>query len=102
METTIITEFVQFEAQESTTDEQILSAVHRLNQFQKEYEGFLDSEIAKDIKEESWHIIFHYENFESLKTIGAHLRSSKEFMDFNSLVVSESLQISFSQQLKNW
>ena len=46
METKIITELVQFEALNSTTDEQIETAVHRLNLFQKEYEGFLDAEIA--------------------------------------------------------
>lgn len=102
METKIITEVVQFEALDSSTDEQILSAVHGLNQFQKEYEGFLDSEIAKDLNEESWRIIFHYENFESVKTIGANLRSSKEFVDFTSLIEAESLKLYFGQQLKNW
>ena len=102
METKIITEIVQFEALDTTTDKQIVTAVQGLNQFQKAYEGFLDAEIAKDMKGDSWCIIFHYEKFECVKAIGAHLRSSKEFMDFNTLIVSESLNISFGQQLKNW
>mgnify|MGYP001822852480 CR=1 FL=1 len=102
METKTITELVQFEALETTTDEQIVSAVDRLNQFQKAYEGFLDAEVARDMKENSWRIIFHYENFEWVQEIGSHLRSSREFVDFNSLIVSESLKIFFGQQLKNW
>lgn len=102
METTIITELVQFEALDSTTDEQIVSAVHGLNRFQKAYEGFLDAEIAKDMKKDSWCIIFHYKNLEWVQTIGAELRSSKEFIDFRSLIESESLDISFGQQLKHW
>ena len=35
METKTITELVQFEALESTAEEHIVSAVDRLNQFQK-------------------------------------------------------------------
>lgn len=102
METKIITELVQFKAMETSTDEQIVNAVQNLNQFQKEYEGFLDSEISKDLKGDSWNIIFHYENFEYVQAIGSHLRPSKEFKDFTSLIVSDSLNISFGQQLKNW
>jgi hypothetical protein len=99
MDTKIITELVQFEALDATTDKQIVTPVHRLNLFQKKYEGFLDAEIAKDMKEDTMHIIFHYENFEKVQAIGAQLRSSKEFIDFRSLIVPESLKISFCQQL---
>lgn len=93
---------MQFEALDTTTDEQIVTAVNDLNEFQKKHDGFLDSEIAKDMKEESWCIIFHYENFEKVQVIGAQLRSSREFLDFRSLIVSESLKISFSQKLRTW
>ena len=102
METTIITEFVQFETLETTTNEQIVEAVNRLNQFQKNLGGLLDSEISKNMKDDSWSIIFHYENMEKVQTIGVLLRSSREFMDFSSLIASESLRISFCQQLKTW
>jgi hypothetical protein len=54
------------------------------------------------MKEDSWCIIFHYENFEKIQAIGAQLRSSKEFIDFNFLIVPESLKISFWQQLNIW
>jgi len=102
METKIITELVQFEALDTSTDEQIVDAVQRVNQFQKAYEGYLDAEIAKDMKEDSWSIIFHYENFEWVQAIGSDLRSSKEFMDFRSLMAPESLNVSFGRQFKNW
>ncbi len=102
METKIITEFVQFETLESTTDEQLVDAVNRLNQFQGNHDGFLDAEIAKDLKEDSWRIIFHYADMEKVQTIGLKLRNSKEFGDFSSLIASDSLRISFCQQMKNW
>jgi len=102
METKIITEFVRFETLNATTDEQIVTAVNSLTEFQKKLDGFLDAEIVKDMKEESWRIIFHYEDFEKVQAIGAQLRSSREFADFNSLIASESLKISFSQQVNRW
>ena len=102
METKTITELVQFEALDTSTNEQILDAVDRLNRFQEFYVGYLDAEITKDMKKDSWSIIFHYKSFEWVQAIGAHLRSSKEFINFNSLIVSESLSISFGQQLKHW
>lgn len=102
METKIITELVQFNALDTTTDEQIVNAVNSLNEFQKMQDGFLDAELAKDVKENSWRIIFHYENFEKVQAIGALLRSNKVFFDFTSLVVPESLKISFYHQLRKW
>ena len=102
METMIITEFVQFETLEKTTNEQLIEAVNRLNQFQKNLGGLLDAEISRNMKDDSWSIIFHYEDMEKVQAIGAPLRSSQEFMDFNSLIANESLRISFCQQLKTW
>ena len=102
METKIITELVQFKVLDTTTDEQIVTAVNNLNEFQNTQDGFLDAELVKDVKENSWCIIFHYENFEKLQAIGAKLRSNKVFSDFTSLVLPESLSISFYHHLKKW
>lgn len=102
METTTITEFVQFEKLETTTDEQLIDAVNRLNKFQGKQDGYLDAEIARNMKDDSWSIIFHYEDMEKVQAIGATLRSSQEFMDFSSLIVTDSLRISFCRQLKTW
>lgn len=87
---------------DSTTEEQRVNAVDRLNQFQKKHDGFLAAEISKDLKEDSWELVFHYENLEKVQAIGTPLRSSKEFMDFSSLIASESLKISFCQQVETW
>ena len=102
METKIITELVQFKALETTTDEQVKTAVNNLNEFQKTQDGFLDAELVKSIKESSWHIVFHYENFDKVQAIGTALRNNKVFSDFTSLVIPESLNISFHHQLKKW
>ena len=102
METKIITELVQFKVLDTTTDEQIVTAVNNLNEFQKKQDGFLDAELVKDVKVNSWCIIYHYENFEMVQAIGAKLRSNKVFSDFTSLILPESLSISFYHLLEKW
>lgn len=102
METKIITELVQFNAKENVADEQIVTAVQNLNEFQKNLDGFIDAELVKNTKENTWHIIFHYQNFDKVQAIGAALRINKVFSDFTSLVLPKSLEISFHHQLQNW
>lgn len=102
METKIITELVQFQNLNTTTDEQIVVAVDKLNEFQESLDGFLDAELVKEVKENLWCIIFHYENFEKVQAIGTEIRNSREFAVFNSLIEPRSLKISFHRQLKIW
>ena len=92
----------QFKVLDTTTDEQIVTAINNLNEFQKTQDGFLDAELVKDVNVSSWCIIYHYENFEKVQAIGAMLRSNKVFSDFTSLILPESLSISFYHQLKKW
>lgn len=102
MKTKIITELVQFKALDATTDEQINVAVNNLNDFLKTLNGFIDAELVKNIKENVWHIVFHFENIEKVQEIGPVLRSNKVFANFTSLIIKESLDISFHQQVKKW
>ena len=92
MKETIITELVKFKVLETTTEEQLISKVDILNDFQKKQDGFIDAELVKDVKENAWCIIYHYENFEKVQAIGEKLRSSKVFEEFNSLIVPGSLR----------
>ena len=92
----------QFKVLDTTTDEQIVTAINNLNEFQRTQDGFLDAELVKDVKVNSWCIIYHYENFEKVQAIGAKLRSNKVFSDFTSLIIPESLSISFYHQLEKW
>lgn len=102
MKTKIITELAQFKAQETVTDDQIITAVQNLNEFQKTLDGFIDAELVKHTKENTWHIVFHYQNFDKVQAIGAALRINKVFSDFTSLVLPESLEITFHHQLQTW
>ena len=102
MKTTVITELVQFKVLETTTNEQIETSVKNLNEFQKKLNGFIGAEFVKDLKENFWCIIFHYENFEKVQIIGEKLRNNRVFPDFKSLIKPESLNISFYYQLKKW
>ena len=102
MKETMITELVKFNLLETTTEEQLLSKAEMFNEFQKKQEGFVDSELVKDMKEDSWFLIYHYENMEKCQAIGKKLRESKEFGEFMSVINPESLNLSFHNQLKTW
>jgi hypothetical protein len=102
MKTEIITELVQFKALETTTDEKLNVAVNNLNGFLKSLDGFIDAELVKNLKENLWHIVFHFANFEKVQEIGPVLRNNKVFTDFTSLIMQESLDISFHHQIMKW
>lgn len=102
MKDAIITEFVTFQVLESTTVEQLITKADFLNDFQKKQDGFIDSELVKDVKENSWCIIYHYESFEKVKAIGEKMRNSKVFDEFTPLIVPGSLSVTFHHHLKKW
>jgi hypothetical protein len=102
MKDTIITEFVKFKVQETTTDEQIKAKADILNEFQKKQDGFIDAELVKDINENAWFLIYHYENLEKVKVIGEKMRSSKVFDEFMPLVIPGSLTVTFHHRLNRW
>ena len=92
MKETIITELVKFKVLETTTEEQLISKVDILNDFQKKQDGFIDAELVKDDKENVWCFVYHYESLEKVQAIREKLRSSKVFEEFNSLIVPGSLR----------
>ena len=102
MKNTIITEFVKMKVLETTTDEQLLLKADILNNFQKMQDGFIDSELVKDINDSSWCFIYHFENMEKVKAIGEKMRSSKVFDEINPLIVPGSFSVTFYQHWKKW
>jgi ABC-type uncharacterized transport system substrate-binding protein len=102
MKTSMITEFVKFQVLESTSDEQLLSSADILNDFQKKQDGFIDAEVVKNVAENAWCFVYHYESMEKVKAIGEKLRSSKVFDVFMPLIVPGSLNVTFHQQLRTW
>jgi hypothetical protein len=102
MKATMITEFVKFKVLETTNDEQLISKVDILNEFQQKQDGFIDAEMLKGVQGNAWCIIYHYESFEKAQVIGEKLRVSKEFDEFNSLIFPGSLDITFYHQVSKW
>ena len=102
MKDSIITEFVNFKVLETTTGEQLMSKADNLVEFQKKLDGYIDSELVKDVNDNAWQFVYHYENLEKVKVIGEKLRSSKEFGEFISLVVPDSIRVAFNQSLRKW
>jgi len=103
MKATTITEFVKFKALETTSDEQLISKADlNVNDFHKKQDGFIDAELVKDIEENTWHFIFHYESLEKIKAVGEKLRKSKEFGEFIPLIAPESIRASFHEHLVKW
>ena len=103
MKATTITEFVKFMALETTSDEQLLSKADlNVNGFHKKQDGFIDAELVKDVEENSWCFIFHYESLEQIMAVGEKLRKSKEFGEFIPLIVPQSISATFYYQSKKW
>ncbi len=103
MKDSIITEFVKFKVLETTTDEQLISTAEmNINGFHKKQDGFIDAELVKDVEDNFWCFIFHYESFEKIKVVGEKLRKSKEFGEFIPLIVPESISATFHHHLRKW
>jgi hypothetical protein len=102
MKTTMITEFVRFEALQTTTEEQLLEKADLINEFLQEQDGFIDAEIVKAVEGNIWYFVYHIENFEKLKAVGEKLRSNKLFDELTPLIASGSLNVSFYLQFKSW
>lgn len=98
----MITELVKFKVLETTTDEQVLSKADILNDFQKKQDGFIDAELVKDMNENTWYFIYHFESMEKVKAIGEKLRSNKVFDAFMPVTVPGSVSVSFHQHSKKW
>lgn len=100
MKNAIITEFVNFRTLETTTEEQLFSKVDFLNDFQRNQDGFIDAELVKQVETNDWCLIYHYENMEKVKAIGAQMRIHKVFDEFMPLTVPDSVRVTFYVQLK--
>jgi hypothetical protein len=102
MKSAMITEFVKFQALETTTEDQLLAKTDFLNDFQKEQDGYIDGELVKAVGANEWCIIYHYENMEKVKAIGEKMRGNKVFDGFMPLIVPGSLSVTFHQYLRKW
>jgi hypothetical protein len=103
MKTTIITEFVNFKMLETTNDDQLIKIAEELiNGFLKKQDGFMDAEMVKNISENVWCFIIHYQSMENIKTIVEKMRNSKEFEEFKLLIVPGSIGATFNMQLTKW
>lgn len=99
----MITEFVKLKKLETTTDKQLLSTADTLiNDFWKQQDCFVDAELVKNIENNEWCFIYHFESMEKVKAIGEQMRASKEFGQFISLVNPENIKVTFNQQIKKW
>ena len=98
----MVTELVKFKVLKTTTKEQLILKAELLNNFQKKQDGYIDCELVKDVKDDGWYFIYHYENLEKVMAIGEKLRESKAFDELMLLLDPESLDVSFYQQLKTW
>lgn len=103
MKNSMITEFVKFKALETTTDEQLISTAGlNVNGFHKKQDGFIDAELVKQVEENTWCFIFHYESLQQVMAVGAKMRQSREFAEFFKLIVPQSISATFFDRLRKW
>lgn len=98
----MITEFVNFTVLDTSTDTQLITKADFLNAFLKNLDGYIDAELVKDIEGNTWRIIYHFSNIEKVKAIGEKMRNSKEFEEFNSLLLPGSISVNFFHHLGKW
>jgi len=98
----MITELVKFKVLEAITEEQLLSKAGILHDFQKKQDGYMDGELVKNVGENEWCLIYHYESQEKVKAIGERMRNSKVFDEFMPLTVPGSVSVTLYHQLKKW
>lgn len=102
MKNTTITEFVKFRATETTTTEVLISKVSLQNNFLKMQDGFIDAELVKDIKENEWCIVYHFDDMDKVKSIGEKMPKSNEFGEFIKFIVPESVSVTLHIHLAEW
>jgi hypothetical protein len=102
MKTTIITEFVKIETLQTTTDEQVITKADLINDFLQNQDGFIDSELVKALEGNTWYFVYHIENLEKLRIVGAKLRNNKLFDELIPLITEGSMSFSFFNQLRKW
>lgn len=99
----MIIEIVTFRTAETTPDSQIVSAAENLIiNFWKKQDGFIDAELVKELNTKVWSFIYHFEDIQKLKTGGGLMRLSDEFKDFTTVILPESIQVTFNSFLKKW
>ena len=102
MEKTIITELVNFKVLETLSNEEVIERANAFNEFQSKQDGFIDAELIKNVADNSWCFVYHYENMEKMKAIGEKLRSCGVFDEFSKIIEPETLRLNFHQQIKKW
>jgi hypothetical protein len=102
MKNTTITELVRIEVLPSITDEQVLAKANLINDFIQNQDGFMDCELVKPMEGNIWYFIYHIENLEKLRAVGAKLRSNKLFDELIPLITPGSMNFSFFSQIEKW
>lgn len=99
----IMTEFVNFQVLETTTEEQLLSTADALiNGFMTKQDGYLDAELVKNDADNAWCFIYHFESPDKAKALGENMRKSQEFKAFIACVDPGSIAVTFYRQLRKW
>lgn len=102
MNTEIITELIEIKLLDSTKRDELLLKANEINTFLQNEDGFIRAELIKNIESNVWYFVYHFENFEKLKAVGVKLRSNKMFEGIKLLIVPDSMNVSFYEQIEKW
>ena len=96
----MITELVNFSANESTTDDQLKLTTDKLiNDFWRKQEVFIDTRLVKNVKDNTYCFIYNFHSMDGVKEAGEKMRSSSEFKEFIQLIDPASIEVKFYKQL---
>lgn len=103
MKTSRITEIVMFQPNESASEAELLEKADKLvGGFQKKETGFIDAELVKNVSDNKWCIIYHYQSMADVDAIGKTIRNTEAFKAFAALTLPDSISVSFYQYKLDW
>jgi quinol monooxygenase YgiN len=102
MKKDVITEFVKIETLQTTTDDQLISKAEIIIQFLQKQDGFIDTELLYDKKENTWIMIQHWASLEQMKASSANMFMDNATEAFRDAIEPKSISISVFPVLRTW
>ena len=99
----MITELIEFKLKDTTTVDALVEQLNKVyTDFHIKQDGYIDTELIENTQTGLWQMIHHYQTMEDIEKLKETLPHSESIKEFGSLVVSESLKVSFFNQHGKW
>lgn len=99
----IMTEIVKMKTVEGVTPEDFMKTVNKLElEFHLKQEGYVDTELLFDEKEDVWIMVQHWETLEDLKNASGKMFKENCTEAFRNAIDPKNIEIRVYPQLQTW